>query len=304
MKFTRKEFLKASSILAGGILLPGSNNFGRMLQQQSTGNFKNLRDNLGIYTEKGGTIGWYVSDDAVVVVDSQYPETAKNFYAGLQKKTPRKIDILFNTHHHADHTSGNIYLKDFANRIIAQENCKALQEKAYGNDPAKPQAYPDATFKKEWTQNLGSETVSAKFFGNAHTGGDSVIHFQNANVAHVGDLVFNRTYPFIDSNGGGSVANWPVVLERVINYYPKETTFIFGHGASDDLVTGSMADLIAMKNYLSALVEFVSGEIKNGKTKEQIASANEIPGFADLKERWAGARKMNLEKTFDELIKK
>jgi cyclase len=302
MNLTRKEFLKASSLIAGGLLLPGTNNFGKMFQQ-STGNFKNLRDNLGIYTERGGTIGWFISEDAFVVIDTQYPDTAKNMLTGLQKRTSRKIDLLFNTHHHGDHTSGNIYLKDFSERIIAQENCKALQEKAYGNDPAKPQAYPTATFKKEWTQEIGKETVSAKFFGAAHTGGDSVIHFQKANVAHVGDLVFNRTFPFIDSNGGGSVAAWPVVLERVINYYSKETTFIFGHGATDELATGSMTDVIAMKNYLSALVEFVSGEIKNGKTKEQIASANEIPGFADLKERWSGARKMNLEKTFDELSK-
>jgi glyoxylase-like metal-dependent hydrolase (beta-lactamase superfamily II) len=303
MKFTRKEFLKASSLIAGGILLPGSNNFGKIFQQ-SAGNFKNLRDNLGIYTERGGTIGWYVSDDAVVVIDSQYLETAKNMLAGLQNKTSRKIDLLFNTHHHGDHTSGNMYLKDFAERIIAQENCKALQEKSYGGDATKPQAYPTATFKKEWTQEIGKETISAKFFGAAHTGGDSVVHFQKANVAHVGDLVFNRTYPFIDSNGGGSVANWIKVLESIINYYSKDTIFIFGHGITDEFVTGSMADVIAMKNYLSALYEFVSKEMKSGKSKEQIASAIEIPGFADLKERREGMRKMNLEKTYDELSSK
>ena len=303
MNLTRKEFLKASSLLAGGLLLPGSKNFGRVFQQ-STGNFKNLRDNIGIYTEKGGTIGWFLSQDAFVVIDTQYPDSAKNMLTGLQKKTSRNIDLLFNTHHHGDHTSGNIYLKDFAERIIAQENCKALQEKAYGGDPAKPQAYPTATFKKEWTQEIGKETVSAKFFGAAHTGGDSVVHFQNANVAHVGDLVFNRTYPFIDSNGGGAIVNWPKVLENIIKYYPKDTTFVFGHGATDEFVTGSMNDLVAMKNYLAALVEFVSGEIKAGKTKEQIASAAEIPGFGDLKERREGMRKMNLEKTFDELFQK
>lgn len=303
MKFTRKEFIKASSLIAGGLLLPGSNSFGGIFQK-TTGNFKNLRDNLGIYTERGGTIGWYVSDDAVVVIDSQYPETAKNMLAGLQKKTPRKIDLLFNTHHHGDHTSGNIFLKDYAERIIAQENCKALQEKMYGSDSAKPQAYPNFTFKKEWNQEIGKETVSAKFFGAAHTGGDSVIHFQKTNVAHVGDLVFNRTYPVIDSNGGGSVEQWIKALERIINYYSKDTTFIFGHGASDEHVNGSMEDVIAMKNYLSALYEFVDKEMKRGKTKDQIASATEIPGFANLKERWVGARKMNLEKTFDELSSK
>jgi glyoxylase-like metal-dependent hydrolase (beta-lactamase superfamily II) len=303
MKLTRKEFLKASSLLAGGFFLPGAYNFSRAFQQ-SAGSFKILRDNAGIYTEKGGTIGWYASEDAAVVIDSQYPDTAKNMLAELQKRTTRRIDLLFNTHHHGDHTSGNIFLKDYADKIIAQENCRALQEKAYGNDPSKPQAYATATFKKEWTQEIGREMVSARFFGPAHTGGDSVIHFQKANIAHVGDLVFNKTYPFIDSNGGGSIVNWPDVLDKVAAYYQKDTLFIFGHGASDEFVTGSANDLIAMRDYLRSLVDFVAGEIKLGKSKEAVASANEIPGFGQLKERWAGARKMNLEKTFDELSAK
>ena len=49
----------------------------------------------------------------------------------IREKTERKIDILFNTHHHGDHTSGNYYLKDYADKIVAQENCPALQKKFY-----------------------------------------------------------------------------------------------------------------------------------------------------------------------------
>ncbi len=303
MKLTRKEFLRTSSLLAGGFFIPASINFGKIFNPPA-GTFKTLRGDCGIYLEKGGTIGWYAADDAVVVVDSQFPDSAKNMLAELRKKSARRIDLLFNTHHHGDHTSGNIYLKDFADRIIAHENCKALQEKNYGNDPSKPQAYPNFTFKKEWTQEIGKEVVSAKYFGPAHTGGDSVIHFQRTNVAHVGDLVFNRTYPFIDSNGGGSIENWPNVLERISKFYSKDTLFIFGHGASDDLTTGSMTDILAMQNYLTALIEFVSAGIKTGKSKEVIAASGEVPGFGGLKERWEGARKMNLEKTYDELVKK
>jgi glyoxylase-like metal-dependent hydrolase (beta-lactamase superfamily II) len=302
MKFSRKDFLKTGAIVAGGMLLKGHKLFSAV--QTQTGTMKQLKDNCGIYLERGGTIGWYATNDVVVVIDSQYPETAKKFIAELQKKTQHRIDLFFNTHHHGDHTAGNTYIKDFADRMIAHENCVELQKKNYGNDPNKPQTYPDLTFKKEWLQDIGSEIVAAKYFGIAHTGGDSVIHFEKANIAHVGDLVFNKTFPFIDSNGGGSVVNWANVLNSIVNYYPKDTTYIFGHAISDEFITGNASDVIAMKNYLSALVEFVSNEIKNGKTKEEIASAAEIPGFADLKERWQGARKMNIEKTYDELIKK
>lgn len=300
MKFTRKEFIRASSIITGGLLLPGSKALARLMDENS--NFKIIRKNIGIYTERGGTMGWLVSDDAVVVVDSQFPDTAKNFMASLQKKTPRKIDLLFNTHHHGDHTSGNVYLKDFTSKIVAHKNCPVLQKKSYGGDPNKPQIYANTTFNDEWMLVLGKEKIHAKYFGAAHTGGDAVIHFMNSNVVHLGDLVFNKTFPYIDSNGGGSIKGWSEVLAKISNHFSKDTLYIFGHAASPEIVTGSVEDLIATKDYLNALLHFVSKEIKNGKTKEQIAAATEIPGFAHYKERWEGARKLNLESAYDELM--
>ncbi len=301
MKLTRKDFLRSSLILSGGIFLPVQKSWGRFLDEPK--GFRTIGANTGIFSEKGGTIGWYISNDALVVIDSQYPDSAKNFMSGVRQKTDRKIDIVFNTHHHGDHTSGNIYLKDFAVKIVAHENCKMLQEKNDKKDPNNPQVYADTTFSETWSQDLGKEKVTAAYFGPAHTGGDSVIHFENENVAHVGDLVFNKTYPFIDSNGGGTIKNWPNVLNKIIARYSKETKFIFGHSISDDLLVGSADDLRNMANYLTALHEFVASEIKKGKNKEEIASAPGVPGFIDLKERWNGAQKMNLEKAYDELSK-
>ena len=302
MKLSRKEFLRAGAILSGGFFLNGNKIFSSIQVQQS--GFKELRNNIGIFTERGGTIGWYATGDAVVVVDSQYPESAKNLLAGLQQKTSHKIDILFNTHHHGDHTSGNIFLKDYTEKIVAHENCKMLQEKNDKKDPAKPQAYADATFTNTWSDDLGKEKVSARYFGPAHTAGDSVIHFEEANIAHVGDLVFNQTFPFIDSNGGGSIKSWYETLGKVAKHYSKDTLFIFGHSISDEFLTGSMKDVLSMQKYLGALAEFVDSGIQKGKTKEEIAAAAEIPGFANLKERWQVARKINLEKAYDELAAK
>lgn len=300
MKITRKDFLKSGALITGGLFLPGFKLISAFQEQKYK--FISIRNNIGIFTERGGTIGWYATQDALVVIDSQYPETAKNLVEGLKQKTERKIDLLFNTHHHGDHTAGNLYLKDFANKIVAHENCKALQEKNYGGNPDKPQIYPGATFTNSWGEDIGKEKVVARYFGPAHTGGDSVVHFENANIAHMGDLVFNKTFPFIDPNGGGSVQQWVFTLEKIIKHYERDTTFIFGHSIADEFLVGNRKDLIAMKNYLSALVDFVSKEIKNGKAKEEIASASAIPGFEDIKERWQGARKMNIERTYDELI--
>jgi glyoxylase-like metal-dependent hydrolase (beta-lactamase superfamily II) len=301
MNLTRKNFLKTVSVLAGGLILPNRNIFASLSTEPK--GFTPLRNNIGIFTERGGTIGWYINDDAVAIIDSQYPEQAQNMFTGLRSKTKRNIDILFNTHHHGDHTSGNIYLKEFTTKIVAHENSKMLQEKNNGNDPAKPQAYPTATFKNTWGEKLGDEKATAMYFGRAHTAGDSIIHFEEANIAHMGDLVFNKTYPFIDLNGGGDLRNWIKVIESAAKHFDKDTLFIFGHGADDSLLTGSRADLHYAKDFIDSLVNFVSGEIKKGTTRDDIITAEAIPNFEGLKERWAGAKKMTIEKAYDLLIK-
>lgn len=300
MNITRKEFLRAGALITGGLLTEGFRFF-KSAPAEYPG-FKVIRDNIGIYTGQGGTIAWYVDKNGVASIDSQYPESAKKFIEGLKTKTTRKIDLHFNTHHHGDHTSGNAVIKEYANKIIAHENCRKLQESSFGNDPAKPQVYADTTFKNTWEEPLGSERISARYFGPAHTGGDAVIHFQESNIAHVSDLVFNKTFPYIDNKGGGSIKGWLSVLENVEKFYSNDTQFIFGHAITDELVTGKMRDVTAMKNYFEALIIFVMTEIRKGKTKEEIGLLSEVPGFANLKERWEGARKLNLERAYDEII--
>lgn len=302
MKFTRKEFLKTGVLIAGGILIQGNKFF--YSEPQKTVGFVTIRNNFGVYIERGGTIGWYAAKDEVVVIDSQFPETVNKFITELQKKTTRKIDLFFNTHHHSDHTAGNVYIKDFAKKMIAHENCIALQKKSYGSNSNTQQVYAGTTFTDEWKQKIGNETVVAKYFGPAHTGGDAVIHFEKANIAHAGDLVFNKTFPYIDANGGGSIASWIETLEKVVKYYSKDTLFIFGHGASNDLVTGSLSDVVAMKDLLLALVDFVSKGIKDGKNKVEISLSTDIPGTDGWKERVSGMLRINLEKVYDELNKK
>ncbi|MFA7288173.1 MAG: MBL fold metallo-hydrolase [Melioribacteraceae bacterium] len=300
MEISRKQFIKSSFLLTGGLFLQGSSFF-NLLEDGKNG-IKKLRNNIGIYIEKGGTIGWYAGKDYSVVIDSQFPDSAKNFFDNFSKMSGGKIDLLFNTHHHGDHTSGNIYLRDHTKTIVAHENCKMLQEKMYGGNPDKIQAYPDITFVQDWELDLRKEKVTARYFAPAHTGGDSVIHFENANIAHIGDHVFNHTYPYIDNMGGGSIKYWIETLEMVYKKYDKDTLFIYGHADTDEHVTGSKADIRNMKNYFEALVDTVNRGIKAGKSKDEVASG-EIPGFNNLKERWDGARKMNLERAYDEFTK-
>ncbi|KQC01931.1 MBL fold metallo-hydrolase [Pedobacter sp. Hv1] len=247
--------------------------------------FKLLRNDVGIFTEQGGTIAWLNGTSGFVVVDSQFPTTAPHVIEELKGLSEKPFKYLLNTHHHGDHTAGNIAFKGLAEHVVAHQNSlvnqKLAAEKAKNEDK---QLFPDITFGKGWKAPVGKEKISATYYGSGHTNGDVVYHFENANIAHVGDLVFNRRYPFIDKANGAHIGNWITALEQIQNQFDKDTLFIWGHSLDPEKVTGNKADIKAFQNYLQSLLAFVGAEIKAGKTKEEILKATSIPGAPE----WTG----------------
>jgi cyclase len=259
--------------------------------------FKELRRNTGYWSARGGTIGWLINPGGVVAVDSQFPDTAALCLEDLLKKSG-KVDIatLVNTHHHGDHTGGNGVFRPKTKQILAHANVPKYLRTGYDAQMAKraqmspPPATPapaepvaiDRTVTDSLVLDHGDERISIKHYGPAHTGGDVVIYFERANVAHMGDLMFNRVHPVIDRANGASIANWTTVLNNVAAELPADTIYIFGHAGMKFEVTGSRADLTHHANYLTALLGYVREQVKAGKTREQIvASTDVIKGFED-----------------------
>jgi glyoxylase-like metal-dependent hydrolase (beta-lactamase superfamily II) len=242
--------------------------------------FKDVRRNVGVFTARGGTIGYLVTPDAVVVVDSQYADTAPMFLSGLHPKTSRKIDLLINSHHHPDHTGGNKVMQPNVGKIVAHVNVPGLQKKqAAQMKTEENQAYADTTFDKDWKMAVGKETVSARYYGAAHTSGDIAISFESANVVHLGDLMSYQRNPRADRPAGASVPHWIPVLENVVKDHSNDTIYIFGHSKAGERVTGSRNDLMDLRNYLTALVDYAKKQIAAGKSQEEIMKTPAIPGF-------------------------
>jgi glyoxylase-like metal-dependent hydrolase (beta-lactamase superfamily II) len=241
--------------------------------------FKALRRNVGTFTARGGTIGYLITPDAVVVVDSQFADTAAMFVEGLKPKTTRKIDFLINSHHHGDHTGGNKVMQPSVSKIVAHENVPALQKRASAGPNEANQAYADTTFAKDWKASVGSETVSARYYGPAHTSGDIAITFERANIVHLGDLMSFQRNPRADRPAGASVMNWVRVLENVVKDHGSDTLYIFGHSKVGERVTGSSRDLLGLRDYLSAMVDFTRKQIAAGTTQEALLKTPAIPGF-------------------------
>jgi cyclase len=280
----RRNFLKTTALTAASLTLMRNRSFASLLADP-TYQFKPLRNNVGMFAEKGGTIAWMINKEGIVVVDAEFPEQATHLISLLKKQSDLPFEWLINTHHHGDHTSGNISFKGIVNKVAAHENSLKNQTAvAIKNKNEDKQLYPDTIFTDHWKIKVGDEKISAHYFGTGHTDGDAMIHFEHANIVHMGDLVFNRRYPFVDNSAGASVQHWPHALEQARKKFDKDTMFIFGHAFDPEKVVGTMDDLAAMQNFMEKLEDYVAAGVKAGKTKEEILKTTSIPGITE----WQG----------------
>ena len=282
MPASRREFLAGSTAALVGGVLSGTTLARALTQQGPTGTFTPLRRNVGIFTGRGGTIGYLINPGGLAVVDSQYPDSAALLVAGLNERSgSRPVDVLINTHHHFDHSEGNIAFRGVAKAVVAHEQAAAHMRQPPGRQ-SQPgdKLFPDTTFGDQWREPIGDEWVRARFYGRAHTSGDAVITFENANVVHMGDLAFNRRHPVIDRPAGASIANWARVVDQAVADHDADTIFIFGHAGRGFEVTGSGDDLRVFSGYLRALLEFVDTARRAGRSREDIEAIRDpLPGF-------------------------
>jgi cyclase len=309
----RRDFVVRSSLLVSAAMVPRSlysaegpaANAPKAAPAPSVTEFKPLRRGVGLFTGRGGSIGWLSSKDALVVIDTQFPDTAATCLAGLPNSRGRKIDFVINTHHHPDHTSGNGIFKPAAKSIVAHDNVPKLQTaRAEKDGTLDKQVFADETFAEVWRRDVGDEVVSAQHFGPAHTKGDIIVHFEKANVVHMGDLTFNRIYPVIDRAGGGVIQQWIKVLEEATKTYPADAIYIFGHGNPKFGVTGAHAEILGFRDYLSGLLAYVEKQIAAGKTKDQIVTLENLPDFPDYHLPLPNRLGSNLSVAYDELTSK
>ncbi|HTB25426.1 MAG TPA: MBL fold metallo-hydrolase [Puia sp.] len=280
----RRSFVKNAGIGFGAIPLLRRDWLTQFLQDNPY-KMKMLRNDVGIFTEKGGTIAYYLSKKNIAVVDAEFPEQSKHLIDALQKDPGKPFEILINTHHHMDHTAGNISFKGIVPHVAAHTNSLLNQQRvAKEQNKEAEQLYPDITYGDTWEYKKMKENIKTYYYGPAHTNGDSIIFFPHANIAHVGDLVFNRRWAFIDRSAGASIKNWILVLDKIQQEFDNDTLFVFGHAFDPEKVTGSKADIKAMQDYLKNLLAFVNGQIKAGKSKDEILKATSIPGVTE----WQG----------------
>jgi glyoxylase-like metal-dependent hydrolase (beta-lactamase superfamily II) len=240
-----------------------------------------LSDHVYMMTGAGGNLGVSVGDDGVFLIDSQFAALTPKIQAAIAKLSAKPVRFMLNTHWHFDHTGGNENLGKAGAVIVAQENVrKRLSSEGFiaffgmKTKAEPPIALPIVTFTRDASFHLNGEDIRAAHAPNAHTDGDTVVHFTQSNVTHMGDTFFNGLYPFIDTSSGGSVAGVLAAVDRELKTAGDKTKIIPGHGP-----LGTKADLKAYRDMLAAVSGRVAAQIKQGKKLEEVVASKPTAQF-------------------------
>ena len=235
-----------------------------------------LAPNLYLLTGAGGNIAAATGDEGVLLVDDQFAPLAGKIRAALRSLgTLQPVRFIVNTHYHFDHTDGNLPWQEAGAVVIAQDNLRARLASGglIGNGgsisrevkPVAPGALPLLTYEEQLTVHLNGEDIRVHHYPHAHTDGDSVVFFAHAGAVHMGDIFVRYGFPFIDTNGGGTVQGMLAACEDVIKAVPADTQIIPGHGE-----VATIADLREYAKMLADTSALVARAVKAHKTLKQM----------------------------------
>ena len=224
----------------------------------------------------GGRIGVLHGPDGILVVDSQYGQVADKVMAAIKRISTQPIRILVNTHIHIDHTGGNAAFGKAGVTIYAREELREQMVKpvrrADGSPGLvrEPAAYPTVTYGMgaPLKFHMNGEIVEFIPVRAAHTGGDTMIKFTNANAIMIGDFYRNFGYPYIDTANGGSLRGLIEALDLTMKLAGPDTKLIPGHGT---LI--NRTDIAPYRDMIFAVQEKVRGMIAQGATEQQVLAA-------------------------------
>jgi len=231
----------------------------------------------------GGNIGVSVGDDGVFVIDDKFARFGDQIIGQIRAITDAPIRYVINTHYHGDHAGANAEMKETGAVIVAHDNVRkrmgmTFENKAFGSTvkATDPKLWPDVTYSENATFHFNGQTVHAIYTPNAHTDGDSILYFEEANILHMGDNFFFGMFPYIDVDGGGSLAGMIASHDKALELVNDNTKIIPGHGS-----LAVKADLIKTRDMLKTVEKRVKEEVAGGATLENILKKDILADLAE-----------------------
>ena len=234
-----------------------------------------LADGVYMLIGQGGNMGLSVGEDGAFLIDDQFAPLTDKIVAAIAAVSSESVRFVFNTHWHGDHTGGNENLGEAGALIVAHQNVRERMAvaqvlerigRAASTTPASPGgALPVVTFTEDVSFHINGDELHAFHVSNAHTDGDAIVHFERANVVHMGDTFFRDRFPFIDTATGGSIDGIIAAADAGLSVMDAETQVIPGHGA-----LSTRENLREYRDALKTMRDSVADLMEQGMTLAEI----------------------------------
>lgn len=231
-----------------------------------------LTEHVYMLEGRGGNIGLSIGDDGVFMIDDQYAPLTPAILEAIGRLTDQPVKFVLNTHWHGDHTGGNENLGKAGAIIVAHDKVRERMSteqfrKLIGGrtPPAADAALPMVTFNDRISFFMNDDEIQVFHVAPAHTDTDSMIYFSSADVLHMGDVFFNKRFPFIDVDLGGSIDGTIAAANLALEMTTGQTKIIPGHGP-----LASRQDLIDYRDILLTVRNSVAELIGRNCTLEEV----------------------------------
>lgn len=228
-----------------------------------------------------------IGDQGVILVDTGgTDEVGKQIARTIARITPKPVTHVINTHHHGDHTLGNVAFKGA--EILSSEQCKVLVEKTGAEwvqimenmiGRKLPHTVPvpaSLTFREDTSTERSLQGVRLLLWvpHGAHTPGDMMVYLPDDKILVGGDILVNTIIPNMrDAN----VHNWIEALAKAQDF--DAATIVPGHGP---LMT--KPDVVRLQKIMTDFYAGVEAGYKKGLNDSEIRATLNLDGWKGLKE--------------------
>ena len=294
MKPQRREFLRTLAAGAAAIGLP------RSAFSQSGLTVTKLTDTITLIAGAGNNIVALKGDSGSLLVDCGDAAHAQDVL-----KLTGPVTKAFNTHWHLESTGGNEAMAKAGAKLVSHVSTQLWMTQEIIHDwekktfpPRAKEARPTETFYTTAKSTFGAEPIEYGLMAMAHTDGDIYVHFPQANVLAVGDVIQAGRLPVLDFTTGGWIGGMQEAHRAVLRLANDTTKIVPATGPvmSKAQVQANLGTLTKVRDQLVKLV-------KSGKGPQDLIdakAANEfgLPGdqdqflFTAYRGLWAHVREL------------